>query len=127
MTIVRFKYNHYGFTLIEAITGLVIFVIVALPASQYLSRLCTSSRVRDMQCAAALLKGEIDILYANRAFPGKEREIDSGGRKYTILFSHEPDTGLVTWKMGVKSGGRHITHVSGMLYVDAGCAAGYGE
>jgi Tfp pilus assembly protein PilX len=113
------RHNERGFTLIEAVTGLVVFLLVAIPSMQYAARLSMNTRATDMQAAFSLLKGETDILYKTKVFPEPGRNVTISKKAYTVSCARDADTGLVVWSMHVTRGEKHIAGVKGLIYVPA--------
>jgi hypothetical protein len=108
-----------GFTIIETLIGLSIFLCIIIPSIRYAEAIADSGSMKDQQIAYALLRGECCAMYKNQRIPPPSRLVAVDHREYEISFAAEKDSLLVDWTMTVQKAGKSIAFLRGLLYVPA--------
>lgn len=106
-----------GFTLIEVLIGLTIFLGITIPLIRYLTMLTIATTIKDQKNAYAILRGECAVMYKNQKFPQPSRIISIDNRVYEITCVAEKESILVDWTMSVKKEGKAIAALHGLLYI----------
>lgn len=106
-----------GYTLIEILVSMAVFLVIILPLLSYSSKLVFSTKARDLQTAYSLLKGECDIIYKNHVLPQEKREVKIGDIVYTIVCDYERDSVLTSWVLYVEKKKNIIAQIKGLAYI----------
>ncbi len=106
-----------GFTLIEVLIGLTIFLGITIPLIRYLAMLSVATTVKDQKNAYAILRGECALMYKNQKLPEPLQVIKIDNRVYEVVFTGEKESILLNWSMSVKRTGKSIAAVHGLIYV----------
>ncbi len=94
-----------GFTLLEVLVGLTIFLGVVLPLIRYLVIFTVSNTVRDRKNAYAILRSECAIMYKNHSLPSPSQIISVDNCAYEVTLNAQRESVLVDWTMHVKKSG----------------------
>lgn len=109
-----------GFTLLEVLVGLTIFLGVVLPLIRYLVIFTVSNTVRDRKNAYSILRSECAIMYKNHKLPSSAQIISVDNCAYEVTYNAQRDSVLVDWSMYIKKGGKSIASMHGLLFVPNG-------
>jgi hypothetical protein len=106
-----------GFTILETLIGLFIFLGIALPIIRHAGFSSAEAEIKDRRIAYALLRGECAVMYRNQELPAPKRFLTVGKSVYEISCTAEKDSILMSWSMVVGRAGKSIASVHGLLYV----------
>lgn len=106
-----------GFTLLEVLVGLAIFLGVVIPLIRYLVIFTVTNTVKDKKNAYSILRSECAIMYKNHKLPNPTKIVTIDNRAYEISFNAEKESVLVDWSMYIKKDGKSIASMHGLLFV----------